>query len=790
MTDVAVSPFAEALRDRYVLERELGRGGMATVYLARDVKHDRLIALKVIRPELASVLGSERFQREIRVTARLQHPHILSVHDSGEAVGQLWYVMPYVEGESLRDRLRREGQLPLEDALQITYHVLAALSYAHECGIVHRDIKPENILLARGEALVADFGIAQIFNAVTTEQLTETGLAIGTAAYMSPEQAAADRRLDGRSDIYSTSCVLYEMLAGEPPFTGPSAQAIVAKRLSGPIPRLRTLREVSPHVEAAVMRALALAPADRFPSAAAFAAALEQSRTAPVMPTGVAQRSPRLRLRWRQGATAGAAIVGVGLGGWLLSRANGHAGEQRSVAVLPCQTPIQDSLGASLGERWTEELIDKLSRLGDLRPKSWLSVQRYRKTEKHPREVARELGARTLVRCRVTETSAGVQLALQLVRPEDDDVIWSDRYERPLSADAINAVQSEAARAIARALGIAPAESEIPRLERPLSHDLEALRLYRLGRHFSGKLTVEALQKSIDYYRQAIARDSTFAYAYVALAEDLSKVHDANFRPVSEYASEYASLVLKALAIDPSLAEAHTLLATHLFGFSFDWVNAEREYRRAIELNPSSAITRITYAWDLGVVGRFDDAIKHLEKAVELDPADPLARLMLARVLSDAHRDARAIEEARAAVELDPNNPGARYALGSALFFAGQRDSGLAELEMADLLYGNFLASRAWLAYFYAVMGRREPAERMLEVFRTGSAQRPVAPGAMAVLHLGLGNREETLRWLEKDYEQRGFMLLWALGSNRAYDPVRSDPRFQALRRRVGFDNW
>jgi serine/threonine protein kinase/dipeptidyl aminopeptidase/acylaminoacyl peptidase len=275
VTDVTASALADALRDRYTIERELGRGGMATVYLARDLKHDRLVAFKLLRPDLAAILGAERFIREIQLTAGLQHPHILPLLDSGSVGGFLFYVMPYVEGESLRQRLEQAGQLPLEEALAIARDVGAALDYAHGLGVIHRDVKPENILLYRSEPMVADFGIALAASSAGRERLTETGLSLGTPAYMSPEQASASPKLDARSDQYSLACVVYEMLAGEPPYTGPTAQAIIAKRLSEPVPHLSTVRAVPGSVELAVTRALAKSPADRFPSVAAFVAALE-----------------------------------------------------------------------------------------------------------------------------------------------------------------------------------------------------------------------------------------------------------------------------------------------------------------------------------------------------------------------------------------------------------------------------------------------------------------------------------------------------------------------------------
>ncbi len=278
MTD-RIQELNSALDARYEIERELGRGGMATVYLARDVRHDRMVALKVMRPELAAAIGNERFLREIQIAARLHHPHVLALYDSGEAGDFLYYVMPYVEGESLRDRLDRDRQLPIDDALQTAREVADALSYAHSHDVVHRDIKPENILLTSGHALVADFGIARAITAAGGERLTETGLSIGTPSYMSPEQAAGEKTIDGRSDIYSLGCVLYEMLAGEPPHTGPTAQAIIAKRLTEPVPSLRSTREtIPPQTDEALQRALARVPADRFATASEFASAL-----APVM---------------------------------------------------------------------------------------------------------------------------------------------------------------------------------------------------------------------------------------------------------------------------------------------------------------------------------------------------------------------------------------------------------------------------------------------------------------------------------------------------------------------------
>jgi len=334
-----------AQRDRYAVERELGRGGMATVYLARDLKHKRPVALKVLGPDLSHSLGVERFQREIETAAGLQHPHILPLHDSGEAAGLLWYTMPYVEGESLRDRLTREPQLPLEEALRIAREVADALAYAHEHGVVHRDVKPENILLSGGHALVADFGVAKALDQASGGRLTETGMAVGTPQYMAPERAGGGP-VDARADVYALGCVLYEMLAGEPPFTGRTPQAVIAKRILEPLPHVRTLRESVPEpLEQALERALAKVPADRFATAGEFARALAQPLLTPATTNAPAAPQPTARGRRRR-VPAGLATLALGvllglgvLLAWLRTRPEAGTAGPKRLAVAPFREP-------------------------------------------------------------------------------------------------------------------------------------------------------------------------------------------------------------------------------------------------------------------------------------------------------------------------------------------------------------------------------------------------------------------------------------------------------------------
>jgi TolB-like protein len=442
-------PFAElnaALPDHYIIDRELGRGGMALVYLARDTRHERFVALKTLRPEIAIALGRERFLREIKLAARLQHPNILPVYDSGDAGGTLYYVMPYVEGESLRDRLDREPQLPVDDALQIAREVAEALSYAHEHDVVHRDIKPENIMLSGGHAIVADFGIARAVSAAGGDKLTQTGLAIGTPAYMPPEQASGTGQVDRRSDIYSLACVLYEMLAGQPPFTGPTAQAIMARHSLDAVPRLKIVRDAIPDdLEVVIERALEKVPADRYQTSGEFAKALATASTGAVSRVTAARRPTRAQLMWRRRMNVG---IGVGVivlaaGGWLLfgrNRGAGGAGAgggglaANRVAVLYFSDESRDSSLGYLADGLTEALIDQLGNINALDVVSRNGVAPFRGRAAARDSVARLLNAANIVDGAVENLGNRVRVTVRLVDGASGADVGRQTFELPASA--------------------------------------------------------------------------------------------------------------------------------------------------------------------------------------------------------------------------------------------------------------------------------------------------------------------------------------------------------------------
>jgi eukaryotic-like serine/threonine-protein kinase len=632
---------ASALADRYRIQRELGRGGMATVYLAHDLRHDRPVAVKVLHPELAATLGPERFLREIRTAARLQHPHILTVHDSGEAAGQLWYTMPFVDGETLRDRLRRERQLPLDDALQITREVADALGYAHSQGIVHRDVKPENILLSRGHALVADFGVARALQTAGSEQLTQTGTSVGTPAYMSPEQAMGDSAIDGRSDLYSLGCVLYEMLTGEAPYTGPSAQAITAKRLLDPIPSARRLRETVPlGVDSAVQRVLAKAPADRFSSAEEFVRALTASPEgiAPVL-SFRARKSPAF---YRYGSAliltlmVLATVVVVRL--WKRHQRAAATGTQSTgtgpnrLAVLPFES-LGDSGSTYFAEGIAGEIRGKLAGLPALEVIASSSSNQYRRTPKSPRQIGRELGVKYLLGGRVQWDKAKGGPDRVRVSPElVDAATGATKWERPFDATMTDVfqVQADIAERVAEALNVALREPQQRTLSARPTQSLAAYDYYLRGNDYftraeaSGwSLTPKDFESAAQMYTRAVAADPRFALAHAKLARSHLELYRTFADQSPEELQRAKAAADDALRLAPDLPDAHLALGAYLALAHRDYLRALQEFAFARTRDPSNAdlLSWTASVWTMK--GRFDSSATYWRRAAELDPRSP-----------------------------------------------------------------------------------------------------------------------------------------------------------------------
>jgi eukaryotic-like serine/threonine-protein kinase len=755
---------------------------MATVYLAHDLKHDRPVALKVLHPELGMALGPERFLREIQYAARLQHPHILTVLDSGESAGLLWYTMPYVEGESLRDRLRREMQLDLSDAVRIASEVSEALGYAHEHGVVHRDIKPENVLLAKDQALVADFGIAKALDASGVEKLTETGLSVGTPAYMSPEQAADSRKLDGRSDLYALGCVLYEMLAGQPPFTGPTAQSILARHAVDPVPSLRTIRRTVPRgVESAIMKAMAKVPADRYARAAQFAEALAKPDSKPLL-------GRRLVGMVLGGVVVGlvalASLLALDIGG--LRRAlwgKAAVGSIQSLAVLPLESLSSDSAQGYLADGMTDELITNLAQLRALRVIARTSVMRYRGSKKTVPEIARELQVDAVVAGTVQRVGDRLRIGAQLIPATGDQAVWAKSYAGDVRD--VLALQSQIAQAIAQQIQIALTPEERVRLTTARQVDPRAYEAYVRGRYFLGKRREADLRTGIGYFQRAIDADPTYAAAYSGLADCYNMLVYYGVLPPKEAYPKALSAARKALELDSTLAEPHTSLAWVQLMFAWDWPVAEREFRRAIELNPGYPGGHQWYVQCLVVMGRHDEAIAEGKRAQELDPLSLIVNAALARPFYNARRYDEAIAQSKKTFEIDPNYHRAHYWLGLAYEQKSMFDQAIAAFQNAIAYSDGLTLYVAAAGHAYALAGRRSQALKVLHRLEELSSQRYVSAYDIALIHVGLGDKERAMQWLERAYQERSDGLVF-LKVDPRLDRLRSDPRFASLVRRVG----
>jgi eukaryotic-like serine/threonine-protein kinase len=824
----------ESLAGRYQLDREAGRGGMATVFLAHDVKHDRKVALKVLHPELAATLGPERFQREIRTTARLHHPHILPVLDSGEAAGQLWYTMPFVDGESLRERLRRERQLPVEDALQITRQVADALDYAHSQGVVHRDIKPENILLSRGHALVADFGVARALLAAGGDQLTETGMSVGTPAYMSPEQSLADPVLDGRSDLYSLGCVLYEMLAGEAPYTGTSAQAVLAKRLREPVPHARTVRETVPEgIDAALTRVLAKAPADRFASAREFAGALQATPGVPTPPTQVLPAAEGRRSRWRP-ATAIAILLGMviavaALFAWRRDRPSIEAsGSAKMVAVLPFETIGADSSQQYFTAGITEEIATHLSRVSALRVVSSAVTRAYQDKPDRLARLVQDMGVGSAVTGSVRRAGQQVRIAVQLADARTGQTLWSEQYDRSLAN--ILEVQSDIARRVAEALQTTLSPAELYWLAQDTGVDPAAYDLY-LRSFEMDYVRQDERDAGMMLLQRALLVDSTFADARAELGR---RFYFSSLFGSSFYADSALATVRKVLAMRPDHPGAYAVLGDTPMSAG-QLSDARRSYERALALNPSIVPALADLSFTEILLGRPDQGLRWAVRATPLSGNDVVmyyhvgaallrlegddvtevwleagarresptyARLETLRSGLDLLRgdDRAAMERARRLVRREPGNEEAEASLAE---LATTLATSEAESLTAVFATRNPTARSGWLlpesfAALYALnlhrRGERIRADSLWgaalaadQQEMTNGHENPDRWVQTAAIHAIRGDTADALEWLERGYHA-GWNDARVLTRDPFFQSLRTHPRFRALLGRMSAD--
>jgi TolB-like protein/Tfp pilus assembly protein PilF len=738
----------DALRGRYDIGRRIGSGGMADVFLAEDCRHGRPVAVKVLRPEVADSVGAERFSREIETAARLQHPNILPVYDSGEADGTLFYVMPFVEGASLRERLRTNGRFPWEVALPLIREVGDALAFAHLRNVVHRDIKPENILFLADHAVVADFGIARAIVDAGADKLTLDGTGLGTPEYMSPEQAFGETGIDARSDVYSLACVVYEMLQGTPPFTAPSPFGVVLKKSKDPVPSL----DVPPgagipgHVDEVLRKALDREPGNRYARVEDMVAAL-----------------------------SGPPIVGVAP----------PAGAP-SVAVLPFANLSGGTSDDYLSDGISEELIHGLSTVRAIRVVARTSSFAFRGRTGDIREIGRELKAQWVLEGSVRRSANRLRISARLVDAATGFEQWAERYEREFTD--IFAVQDDIARAIVGALrgelvpGDAPIVTASTAIPAAYEHYLE-------GRFHWNRRTEASLRQAVHLLRRAVALDPSFAQARAALAEVLVTLAIYGADAPSQLMPEARELADRALHSQPESTDALGARACIRAVFDWDWAAAERDFLAAIALPQATPAPFRWYATSMLVPnGRFDEARAQLARALELDPLSPVLAMSVGVTFLFERRYAEASREFRALLSRDAQFGMAWFFLGQSLTQAEDHSNALAALEQAVALLGESNEALTAEAVGAARAGREAGARAALAELDRRAGDRYVSPVLAAQVHAALGETDAAVERLEAARALRATDLIW-IGVRPVFDALRADARFARLLVDTGLGN-
>jgi serine/threonine-protein kinase len=748
----SVSRLRNALQGRYDIQREIGQGAFAIVYLARDTRHERSVALKVLNADPGSETGELRFIREIRVLAGLQHPNILPLHDSGHVEELLYYVMPYVGGETLRSRMSRERQLAIDAVVSIAREVADALAYAHGQGIIHRDIKPENILLSAGHAIVADFGIARAIDLAGVRQLTRTGGGSpGTPAYMSPEQLLSEKEVDGRTDIYSLGCVIYEMLTGRPPFAGKDG---FVKRFTEPAPVPSSLRnDTPPWLDAIIAKTVSRDADDRFTTAADLVRALANRATSDFV-------APAMRA---MDASRGA--------------------EQPSIAVMPFANMSADPENEYFSDGITEEILNALASIPTLKVASRTSSFALKGQAIGIGDVGRQLNVKTVLEGSVRRAGQKVRITAQLINVADGYHVWSERYDRDL--EDVFAIQDEIARTIADRLKLKLTTAQDAALANRQTEDIEAYELYLRGKHCAYRWNISGMaEKSLAYFEAALAKDPGYALAYHGLADAYSLFGLYALLPPATAVDKALAAATKAVELAPRLPEALTSLGWVQL-LSWDWKAAEASLLQALQINPRYSQAHNFMGWLFCAFDKREEAALAAARGQELDPFSPAANGISALVAYAGGRYEDAIQASERALERDPTSALSLLAITMS-YAAGRhfREAVLhAERGVNLSPKVNFL--RGILGAVYAMAGQTDSARRVLNDLVETSAEHYVAPIIISWIHLHVGDHDAAFEWLDRAYNERSCTFSLGLGSS-LYDPIRNDPRFEELHSKLG----
>jgi serine/threonine-protein kinase len=804
----------ELLGTTYALERELGGGGMSRVFTATETALNRKVVVKVLPPEVAAGVKVERFKREIQFLARLQHPHIVPLLAAGGDEKLQWYVMPFMQGESLRARLLRRGHLPAAQVVRTLREVASALSFAHQNGVIHRDIKPDNVLLVGGSAMVTDFGVAKALSASTGDGdpkgLTSLGVALGTPSYIAPEQATADPTTDHRADLYSLGAMAYELLCGRTPFKARSPQGMLAAHISEPpVPLIERQPDVPPQLNAIVMSCLEKHPDNRPQTAdeivkqldqivfsgeqARLAAKEGESAVQPPVPLPIRRRITSGSSTSRRYLFIGGAIAVVALG-ILIGRAirgttaadlqashpaTAGASTAKSIAVLPLANVSGDPSNEYLSDGLSDEIMSALSKVPGLRVASRTSAFAFKGKTLDAREIGRRLNVSTLLEGSMRRDGDHLRVNVQLTNVADNLALWTGNYERTMKD--VFSVQDSISQAIVSSLALKLTGADSARLTKRATSQVNALDLYLRGRFAINKNTESDIRQGLSYYQQALAVDPNYARAWAGVAYAWIALADDYVAPGEGY-PRAKTAALNALRIDPQLAEARSALGAVDLWYEWDAKAASRELTQAMKLDSTNVYAYRYYGNLLKAMGLFDSALVVIRKAQQLEPLSPGRANSVALMYITFGKYDLAIQQARKALKIDPEYDDAYLAIGNALLAEGKPADAVLEFSRASKM-GNRM--RSGIACAEAARGHRDAALGMVHDLEAEAERHYVGPENIAAVYVALGDRDKGFEWLEKAYQVRSaYMTL--LRADRRWDSIRGDPRLAALVRKVG----
>jgi serine/threonine-protein kinase len=773
-----------ALGSAFVLERELAPGGMSRVFVAIETALGRRVAVKVLPPDLSSALSAERFRREIQVVARLQHPHIVPVHASGEGQGLLFYTMPFVEGESLRARLTREGTLAPAAALAILVELSDALDYAHERGVVHRDLKPENVLLSGTHAMLADFGVAKALSEATgATRLTTAGLVLGTPAYMAPEQISGDSVVDFRADLYSFGLIAYELLTGRSPFDVHTPQALLVAHLATPPRELETTATgISPQLAALVMSCLAKAPSERPASARVVSDELRRislttpgADGVPALQGAAVGRGKQSAMRRRlvTAAVITVAAAAVGFVGW---RQSHRAVAIDSVAVLPFENTGGDSTDAYFADGMTDELIEALARVPSLRVASRASAFKFRNRGGDLAALTSQLHVAGVLEGRVRRDGSRLRVTVQLTNATDGLVMWSETFEREKSD--VFRMEDELANAIVASLRLTLGGA-IKAVRG--TTNLAAYDLFLKGRYYWNQRSRIGLASAVQAFDSAVRLDSNYAEAHAGLADAWVLIGIFGYESPRETFPKAQLSADRATSIDSLLAEPYVSRAMIATFYDWDWKRAATDFQRAVALNPNYANTYLFRGWLEAITGRREEALASLYKARALDPLNTTINARVGTMLYYLGRLGDAERDERATMKLDSTPFILRSELANVIGEQGRHDEALRMAPPVSVDFSRLEAGT--VGYLLGKAGRRVDARRLLDSLEAFRARRFVPRDAIALTYIGLGDTESAMREMEQAAIEDHSWGPLIVGLDRRYSPLWTHPRFAALRK-------